>query len=164
MNVHSNSADPAADPAPFGASDSVSTLGLLFTQIRDALRARLKAELALAGHDLTFSQYVTLKKLARGIANAGELARAADLNPGAMTRLLDALAERGLIKRVADPDDRRALQIHLTDAGLATWRDISTCGKRILERALHGMDEDERATLVRLLEHARDNLVAGDDA
>ncbi len=164
MNSNPDSADSAADTVPFGAKGSVSNLGLLFTQIRDALRARLKAELALAGHDLSFSQYVTLKKLASGIANASELARSADLNPGAMTRLLDALAKRDLITRVADPDDRRMLQIHLTDVGLATWRDIDTCGKRVLERALQGMEEGERATLVRLLEHARDNLTTGGDA
>lgn len=163
MNSRSNSIDRAADPTPFGAKDSVSTLGLLFTQIRDALRAQLKRELALAGHDLTFSQYVTLKKLAGGLANASELARAADLNPGAMTRLLDSLADRGLITRAADPDDRRALRIHLTKAGLATWRDIGMCGKRVFERALHGMAEDERETLVRLLERARGNLHVGND-
>ena len=79
-------------------------------------------ELAAAGHDLTFSQYITLKKLADGTAGVTDLARAAELNPGAMTRLLDKLEATGLIGRVADPDDRRALHIHLTDAGLAIWQ------------------------------------------
>lgn len=141
---------------------SGSALGLLFRQTRDAMRARIEQELAIAGHELTFSQFITIKKLAEGIANVTELARAADLNPGAMTRLLDKLEARGLLERVADPADRRALHIHLTDAGIAMWHDIDQCGHRVRERALRGMDEATRDTLTRLLEQTRDNLLSED--
>lgn len=141
---------------------SGSALGLLFRQVRDAMWARMALELAAAGHELTFSQFMTIKKLAGGIASVTDLARAADLNPGAMTRLLDKLEARGLIERVADPADRRALHIHLTDAGIAIWRDIDQCGQRVRERALDGMDEATRAQLTRLLEQVRDNLIGQD--
>src|SRR3546814_5194560 len=97
---------------------SGARLGLLFRQLRDAMWARMKLELATAGHDLTFSQYITLKKLALGSTGVTDLARAAELNPGAMTRLLDRLQAKGLVARTADPTDRRALNIDLTDAGL----------------------------------------------
>ena len=141
---------------------SGSALGLLFRQARDAMWARMERELAAAGHDLTFSQFITIKKLADGTASVTDLARAADLNPGAMTRLLDKLEARGLLVRVADPNDRRALHIHLTDAGIAMWRDIDQCGQRVRERALQGMDEATRTQLTRLLEQVRDNLIAED--
>ena len=141
---------------------SGSALGLLFRQVRDAMWARMELELAAAGHDLTFSQFITIKKLAAGIASVTDLARAADLNPGAMTRLLDKLAAKGLIERVADPGDRRALHIHLTEAGTAIWRDIDQCGQRVRERALTGMDEATREQLTRLLEQVRDNLTRRD--
>src|SRR3546814_2690873 len=108
--------------------DSGASLGLLFRQLRDAMWARRKLELAKAGHDLTFSQYVTLKKLAIGSTGVTDLARAAELNPGAMTRLLDRLEAKGLVARTADPTDRRALNIHLTESGLAIWQDINKCG------------------------------------
>lgn len=139
-------------------SSSGSTLGLLFRQVRDAMWARMADELAQAGHDLSFSQYVTLKKLAVGTSSATELARAAELNPGAMTRLIDKLVARGLVARHADPDDRRAVRIDLTDAGRAIWRDIDQCGNRVRERAMAGMDDAQRQQLIRLLEQARDNL------
>ena len=48
------------------ASSSGSSLGLLFRQVRDAMWARMADELSKAGHDLSFSQYITLKKLAAG--------------------------------------------------------------------------------------------------
>lgn len=152
-------------PAPSATATEACTgsaLGLLFRQVRDAMWARMELELADAGHDLTFSQFITIKKLATGTASVTDLARAADLNPGAMTRLLDKLEAKGLIERVADPADRRALHIHLTEPGIAIWRDIDQCGQRVRERALRGMDEATRTQLTRLLEQARDNLTRRD--
>jgi len=137
---------------------SGSSLGLLIRQVRDGIWARLEQEMTDAGHDLTFSQFITLKKLADGIASVTDLARAAELNPGAMTRLLDKLESRGLIVRVADPADRRALHIHLTPAGEAIWNDIATCGLRVSERALTDIDDSDRERLMRLLAQVRDNL------
>ncbi|QNN46252.1 MarR family transcriptional regulator [Thermomonas brevis] len=141
---------------------SGSALGLLFRQVRDAMWARMERELAAAGHDLTFSQFIAIKKLATGTAGVTDLARAADLNPGAMTRLLDKLEARGLLVRVADPSDRRALHIHLTDAGRKLWGDVDQCGRRVRERALHGMDDATRTLLTGLLEQVRDNLLSTD--
>jgi len=140
------------------ASASGSSLGLLFRQVRDAMWARMADELARAGHELSFSQYITLKKLALGATSATELARAAELNPGAMTRLIDKLIERGLVERHADPDDRRVVRIRLSDQGEAIWRDIDQCGNRVRERAMSGMDDDQRLQFIRVLEQVRDNL------
>jgi DNA-binding MarR family transcriptional regulator len=148
---------------PTPGTCSGATLGLLFRQLRDAMWARMADELRTLGHDLTFSQYITLKKLASGIASVTDLARAAEVNPGAMTRLLDKLEARGLITRVADPDDRRALNIHLTAAGTAIWRDIDQCGMRVRERALRGLDPAEIETLTALLDRVRGNLSLTDD-
>lgn len=145
------------------AACSGSTLGLLIRHIRDGIWARMEVELGKVGHDLTFSQYIAIKKLADGIASVTDLARAAELNPGAMTRLLDKLEARGLIAREADPGDRRALHIHLTEAGFAIWRDIDQCGMRVRERALSGLSEDDRERLTQLLEHVRDNLSLSGD-
>jgi DNA-binding MarR family transcriptional regulator len=147
-----------SDPPPC----SGSSLGLLFRQLRDGMWAQMERELVKAGHDLTFSQFVTIKKLAGGIASVTDLARAAELNPGAMTRLLDRLAAKGLVERVADPGDRRALHIHLTEAGFAIWRDIDQCGQRVHDRAFGDMGEKDRKQLLQLLERVRDNLSTED--
>ncbi|TKR33673.1 MarR family transcriptional regulator [Luteimonas gilva] len=145
------------------AACSGSTLGLLIRQVRDGIWAQMERELAQVGHDLTFSQYIAIKKLAGGTASVTDLARAAELNPGAMTRLLDKLEARGLVARVADPSDRRALHIHLTEAGMAIWRDVDQCGARVRERAMSGMSDSEREFLTRLLERVRDNLTLTED-
>lgn len=141
-------------PAPPEAN-----LGLVFRQVRDAMWADMAREMALAGHDLTYSQFMTIKHLAvDSSAGVTDLARLAQLNPGAMTRLLDRLEVRGLLRRVADPNDRRALHIVLTETGLALWRDIQHCGQIVRDRAMQGLDENERAQLFRMLDRVLQNL------
>lgn len=143
---------------PNASVRSGSQLGLLFRQIRDAMWARMERELTQAGHDLSFSQYVTLKRLADGEAGVSELARVAYLHPGAMTRLLDKLEERGFIERIADPVDRRALRVRQTVRGREIWSDIHQCGLRVRQLALQGLSEAEQDTLLRLLDQVRGNL------
>jgi DNA-binding MarR family transcriptional regulator len=151
-----------ATSAPFNVSpaSSGSALGLLLRQVRDNMRGRWEQELVNAGHELTFIQFITIKKLADGIAGVTELARIAEVNPGTMTRLLDQLEAQNLIVRLADPDDRRALRIRLTDAGQSVWNDIDQCGKRVHAAALAGLDDAQREHFIRLLEQVRDNLSA----
>ena len=157
--THTHSPDlPPAPPACSGSS-----LGLLFRQVRDAMWARMERELADSGHELNFSQFITIKTLANSTTSVTELARAAYLHPGAMTRLLDKLEARGILERVADPSDRRALHIHLTEAGKAIWRDIDQCGQRVREAALAGMDAHERDQLTAMLERVRKNLHTSTD-
>lgn len=140
------------------ATTSVTTLGLLFRQLRDAMWARMERELQAAGHELTFSQFIVLRHLAAGPAGITDLARAAELNPGAMTRLVDRLQARQLVERSADPSDRRAIQVTLTVAGAALCKDVDHCGERVRMQALDGLDAGERAQLLTLLDRVRDNL------
>jgi DNA-binding MarR family transcriptional regulator len=53
--------------------------------------------------------------------SAGQLARRSDLSTGAMTNRLDKLEERGFIRRLPDPDDRRGVLVELTKAGERAW-------------------------------------------
>lgn len=145
-------------PAPISPPCGGSTLALLLREIRAAFWTQMETELRAAGHDLNFSQYITLKHLAEGTASVTDLANVAQLNPGAMTRLLDKLEQRGIVARVADPTDRRALRIHLTPAGAEIWNEINHCGLRVRERATRGMSDTDRDTLTRLLTQVRDNL------
>jgi DNA-binding MarR family transcriptional regulator len=145
-------------PHPTSPPCGGSTLALLLREIRAAFWTQMETELRAAGHDLNFSQYITLKHLAEGTASVTDLANVAQLNPGAMTRLLDKLEQRGIVARVADPTDRRALRIHLTTAGAEIWNEINHCGQRVRERATRGMSDADRDTLTRLLTQVRDNL------
>jgi DNA-binding MarR family transcriptional regulator len=55
--------------------------------------------------------------------SVGQLGKWADLSSGAMTNRLDRLEEAGLVRRVADPDDRRGVLVELTDKGRKAWEE-----------------------------------------
>jgi DNA-binding MarR family transcriptional regulator len=81
----------------------------------------------------------------------GKLAEDIGLSSGAMTNRLDRLEAAGLILRLPDPDDRRALQVELTDAGWQAWQD--TVGAQARKEALvaNALQPDEKVALNALL-------------
>jgi DNA-binding MarR family transcriptional regulator len=67
---------------------------------------------------LSFSQWIALKLIHDGIvATPGELARDLGHTTGAVTRLIDALEQRGLVARSRCGVDRRSVRLQLTDKG-----------------------------------------------
>lgn len=68
--------------------------------------------------DLTAMQWGPLMLLAVGKGDtAASLARCADMDTGAMTRMLDRLEAKGLIRRKRSKDDRRVVHLELTADG-----------------------------------------------
>lgn len=73
-----------------------------------------------------------------------ELNRHVLLSQPALSRLIDRLAERGLVERLPDPADRRGVCLALTAAGRAVQRDIGSRHARSVARAVSGaLDADE---------------------
>jgi DNA-binding MarR family transcriptional regulator len=75
----------------------------------------------LAEQGLVSSEWKTLSYLRQAgppyRRSPGKLAERADLSSGAMTNRLDRLEAAGLIRRLPDPTDRRAIQVELTETG-----------------------------------------------
>ncbi|WP_151526699.1 MarR family winged helix-turn-helix transcriptional regulator [Serinicoccus kebangsaanensis] len=69
---------------------------------------------------LSPSELEVLARLAgRECTRSRDLARVEGLDPSTMSRRLASLAERGLVERHPDPDDRRAQVLGLTEEGRA---------------------------------------------
>ena len=61
----------------------------------------------------------------RGPLRVGELAQLSRTTQPGITRLIGSMAQAGLVERVGDPDDSRAVRVIATDKGreaYATWR------------------------------------------
>lgn len=105
---------------PEAASDHSFQLCRLIGRLRAEFVSAVEQEMADQGVELNFMQFLALKLLGHEEPMTPvELARALHYNPGALTRLLDKLEQRGYMKRVPDPDDRRALRLELTPQGRA---------------------------------------------
>jgi DNA-binding MarR family transcriptional regulator len=92
-----------------------------------------------------------------------ELNRHVLLSQPALSRLVDRLAERGLVERCSDPADGRGILLSLTDAGRAMQREIGRRHARGVARAMTaGLDPGELKQLeticLKLAHHNEDTL------
>jgi DNA-binding MarR family transcriptional regulator len=72
----------------------------------------------MEAHGFSFVQYVIMSWLRDGIAvNPKDICAQYRHDSGALTRVIDQLAERGLLERVRRDRDRRKVELQLTPAG-----------------------------------------------
>lgn len=137
---------PALDPLTEGIVERISILNYEF-------KASLEETLTTFGLDAR--AYHLLGHLRAGgppyRRTAGQLARGLRLSSGAMTNRLDRMEEAGLIRRLADPSDRRGVLVEPTEQGHALWdRAVEVQAQR--EALLASvLDQPEREELHRLL-------------
>jgi MarR family transcriptional regulator for hemolysin len=105
------------------------------------------------------AQWVVLIRLDRseGLKQA-ELAEILDLQPISLTRLLDRLAENGLIERRPDPSDRRANRLYLTPAARPLLKQLADLGQDMMEHVLAGLDGKANERLLGDLHLMKANL------
>ena len=127
-----------------------SSVGYLLKRAHVLLVDQLEA--AVADSDITATQWVVLMYLRDGLAiNASDLCVQLRHDSGALTRVIDQLEARGLVQRERSREDRRAVQLRLTAAGIDTVAALipSVVGK--LNFALRDFSRAEAAELNRLL-------------
>ena len=160
------SSKPAPKSAPkvpsFYSADSLradESIGLLTKRAMHSIV--LQVDRRLAPHDLTHAQWVPLYKLAKGhCSTMAGLARDVALDPAAMTRALDRLEAKGLLKRVRSTEDRRVVNLELTEEGERIAELVPAVLAEVFNAHLAGFTKAEWTTLVSLLQR----LVANGDA
>lgn len=81
----------------------------------------------------------------------GQLAANLGLSSGAMTNRLDRLESAGLLRRLPDPSDRRALLVELTEDGWRAWQDSVSVQARKEYLVASALDPAEKEALNGLL-------------
>lgn len=133
------------------------SLGFLIADVSRLLRRNFDERARSIG--VTRPQWRVLTSLVRneGI-NQGGLADLLEVEPITLCRMVDRLQEARLVERRADPNDRRAWQLFLTDKAAPLLDQLRTRAEAMLEEALDGLDQDEQQQLEALLERVRQNL------
>ena len=144
----------AGHATSFRSRSQEATVAILKTA--DVLRRRFAAVLEPRG--LTLQQYNVLRIL-RGSKGAPlptlEIgARLIEQAPG-ITRLLDRLEAKGLVRRERDANDRRLVQCWITAAGIELIAGVEAEVDEIDDAALDGFDPDEIDAFLEMLEAVR---------
>src|ERR1700690_212305 len=87
-----------------------------------------------------------------------ELADMLDLQPISLTRLLDRLADTGLIERRADPNDRRANRLYLKPDAKPMLGRLAELGAHMMETVLDGLSDTSIERMLKELGLVKDNL------
>ena len=109
---------PMLDPEVEGLVDRIGGLSRRFHRALDE---------TLAEFGLDYAEWKLLGILSREgdtyRSSPSKLARLMELSSGAMTNRLDRLEQAGLVRRLPDPNDRRGVQVELTDQGKQLYED-----------------------------------------
>jgi DNA-binding MarR family transcriptional regulator len=126
----------------------------LFIQLQTLAAEQMEAAAQLLKqHGLTSPQYNVLRIL-RGAGaplKCTEIGNRMWTRDSDVTRLLDRLESRGLAARCRSTEDRRALEIGITEAGLSLLKELDEPVKLIHQQQFAALSPDERQALATLL-------------
>lgn len=131
--------------------DQRSRVGRLIHRSQIQLVMALDREFEPFG--VTAAQFVILSTLwnKRG-DTAAQVCKELSYTPGAMTRMIDRLEQKLLIRRLPHPDNRRANRLELTEEGRAIYPELLAASTAIVDRYFGSFNPKELATLESLLE------------
>jgi len=117
-----------------------------------ALDQALTADKRLAPLEMSAAQYIIMANLAGPEPkSASDLCKGISYDAGAMTRMLDRLEAKGLIRRMRSVEDRRLMHLELTDEGRAAYPRMREMSMAVANRFLRGFTRAEARQLESLL-------------
>jgi DNA-binding MarR family transcriptional regulator len=143
--------------------ESNNSLAPLLTQVRMAVLSGVDQEFLLdeevASLEVTAAQFVIIANVLKGHANSAcELCKYMDYDRGAMSRMIDRLESKDLIKRVPLAHTRRTVALEVTEAGKAAFPKMQACLTKVVNRLLKGVTKTQvrevEKTLKRMLANA----------
>jgi DNA-binding MarR family transcriptional regulator len=132
-------------------------IGVMIAQVARLMRRSFDERARSIG--VTRPQWQVLSLLARNeCINQGGLAELLEVEPITLGRMIDRLQEAGLVERRADPADRRAWRLFLTQRGSAQVDQLRPLAAETFEVALDGIAPAQRDLLLAMLDRMRANL------
>lgn len=141
------------DPKSLDLHNSIAPL---VSQVRMAVLSGVDQEFLrdkeLAALEVTAAQFVIIANVLKGHAkSACELCTFMDYDRGAMSRMIDRLESKGLLRRVALPHTRRTMALEVTAAGKEAFPKMQACLARVLNRLLNGVTKTQVREVERTL-------------
>jgi len=132
-------------------------LGTMVADVSHLMRRAFDERARSSGLSRPQWRVLTMLRRHEGI-NQGGLAELVEVEPITLCRMVDRLQEAGLVERRANPADRRAWLLHLTDKARALLEEMRPMAFSLFDDAMAGLDPAERSDLFRMLERIRTNL------
>jgi DNA-binding MarR family transcriptional regulator len=138
-------------------------VGHLLSRVRSemlvALDKALEADAELAALEISSAQFIVIAALALAetAKSASDLCKGISYDAGAMTRMIDRLESKGLIRRNRRPEDRRVVYLELTEKGTRAYPRMRAVSMGVVNRFLRGFSEAEARQLENFLSRMLQN-------
>ena len=149
------------DSDNYEPSRSVAHLvGQVRTELLAALDRELTADRHVAEIGVTAAQFIVMSRLAAAERkkSASDLCKEMSYDAGAMTRMIDRLESKSLIRRARCPQDRRLVYLEMTEQGRSVYPRLRELSMAIQNRFLRGFSRTDARQLEgflgRMLENA----------
>lgn len=134
------------------------SFGFLLSDTARLLRRRFDER--ARQHGATRAQWKALLGISRheGI-NQGGLADLLEVEPITLCRMVDRMADAGLVERRRDPRDRRAWQLFLTEKAHPILEQLRATAAELSDQALRGIDAAQLDEMTQAMHRIRENLL-----
>jgi DNA-binding MarR family transcriptional regulator len=135
-------------------------LGLVRAELLAALDRELATDKHVADIGVTAAQFIVMTRLAAAERkkSASDLCKEMSYDAGAMTRMIDRLESKGLIRRARCPQDRRLVYLEMTEQGRAAYPRLREISMAIQNRFLRGFSRADARQLEGLLGRMLENV------
>ncbi|MCB2088433.1 MAG: MarR family transcriptional regulator [Sphingomonadaceae bacterium] len=135
----------------------MDNIGYLLADAARLLRRRFDQQ--VQGHGVTGPQARLLLILnANSAQTQAYYADQMEVEPITLCRMVDRLAEAGLVERRPSPTDRRARQLFLTNEGQSRIEQLRVDVDVMINDMMQGLSQQEHETMLSLLQTIRANL------
>ena len=148
------------DSDNYEPSRSVAHLvGQVRTEMLAALDRELMADRHVADIGVTAAQFIVMTRLAAAERkkSASDLCKEMSYDAGAMTRMIDRLESKGLIRRARCTQDRRLVYLEMTEQGRSVYPRLRELSMAIQNRFLRGFSRADARQLEGLLGRMLEN-------
>ncbi len=123
------------------------TVPPLWGTVRSHIRAT-----ATAKFDISVEQFHVLRYVRRGTDSMSELATAKNISRPAISQAVDVLVKKGLLTRVQSTQDRRFVDLALTDAGSNLLDTVFQETRKWMKERMCDLSTDELETVITAME------------
>jgi DNA-binding MarR family transcriptional regulator len=123
------------------------TVPPLWTMVRSHIRAT-----ATANFDITVEQFHVLRYVRRGPGSMSQLATAKNISRPAISQAVEVLVKKGLLTRVQSTQDRRYVELALTEAGNNLLDTVFKETRKWMKERMHTLTADELQTIAEAME------------
>lgn len=105
----------------------------------------------LSDLNITVSEYKIMYLIHDNIRPMKYISDKLSLAKGWVTDIIDALENKGMVERVRSSEDRRIINIKITEEGNKKYIEIQSIIKNIIKSSIAGLDSEEIVSVIRIL-------------